>query len=60
MGELLCEIAGFDKSQIRKISMKEIPDYQAVEDVSLNTDKLQSLGIRQKSVKESIKKIIIN
>lgn len=58
MGEILSKENGFDKNLIRKISMNELPDYPAVEDVSLNTDKLQSYGIKQKSIEESIKEIL--
>lgn len=58
MGEKLCSIVGFDKSLIQKISMNEIPGYPAVEDVSLNTEKLQSYGIKNKSIDESIKEIL--
>ena len=58
MGEILCNITGFNKGLIQKISVKDIPNYPAVEDVSMNTDKLQSLGIIQKSIEESIKEIL--
>ena len=58
MGEKLCSIVGFDISLIQKISMNEIPGYPAVEDVSLNTEKLQSYGIGTKSIEESIKEIL--
>jgi len=60
IGEVLCNIAGYNKNLIQKISVKEIPDYPAVEDVSMNTNKLQSLGIKQKSVQKSIKEILNN
>jgi dTDP-4-dehydrorhamnose reductase len=58
IGEILCGIGGFDKKLIQKISMNEIPGYPAVEDVSLNTGKLQSYGIKQKTIGESIKEIL--
>ena len=58
MGEKLCAIAGFDKRLIQKITMSEIPGYPAVEDVSLNTEKLQSYGIDIKSIGGSIKEIL--
>ena len=58
MGERLCDIAGFNKSLIQKISVKDIPDYPAVEDVSMNTEKLQSFGIKIKGIEESIKEIL--
>ena len=60
MGELLCSIAGFDKNLIQKITMNDIPNFPKVEDVSLNTDKLQALGLNPRSFEENIKEIINN
>jgi dTDP-4-dehydrorhamnose reductase len=65
-GELLCDAAGFDKSLIEKISMNEFwetsrlsgKDIPMVADVSMNIDKLQSYGIKLKSIEESIKEIL--
>ncbi len=37
LGERLCNIAGFDKSLIEKISMDDLPDYPRVADVSMHT-----------------------
>jgi dTDP-4-dehydrorhamnose reductase len=58
LGELLCEAGGYNKNLLHKISMKEIPNYPQVIDVSLNTDKLKSLGIKSKSIEESLMGII--
>jgi dTDP-4-dehydrorhamnose reductase len=58
LGKVLCEVAGFDKELIEKISMEEIKDVPAVADVSMNTDKLQSYGIKLKSIEESIKEML--
>lgn len=58
LGEILCSIAGYDKSLLQKITLDDIPELPKVEDVSLNTNKLQSLGIKQKSIEESIFKLI--
>lgn len=58
LGELLCETAGFDKHMIEKIKMSDIPGFPAVADVSLNTDKLRSFGIKQKSLAESVREIL--
>jgi dTDP-4-dehydrorhamnose reductase len=58
LGALLCEAANFDKSLIEPISMAEITDYPQVADVSLNIDKLTSLGIKPNSIKDSILKIL--
>ncbi len=58
MGEILCSAAGYDKSLLEKISLNDVPELPKVEDVSLTTDKLQSHGFKQMSIKESISKII--
>lgn len=60
LGEILCNIANLDKNLINKIYMKEIPDLPIVEDVSMNIDKLTSLGIQPKTIEESIKEILFN
>jgi dTDP-4-dehydrorhamnose reductase len=58
MGENLCSVAGYDKSLLQKITLDDVPELPKVEDVSLNTDKLQSHGFKQMSIEESISKII--
>jgi len=58
LGEILCDVAKLDKSLIDKISMEEFKDSPMVSDVSMNTDKLQSYGIKLKGVEESIKEIL--
>ena len=58
MGEILCSVADYDKSLLQKISLDDILELPKVEDVSLNTDKLQSLGFKQTGIEESISKII--
>ncbi len=58
LGEIFCSVAGYDKSLLQKISLDDIPELPKVEDVSLNTDKLQSHGFKQMSIEESISKII--
>lgn len=58
LGERLCDIANLDKTLLQKITMDDVPDLPKVQDVSLNTDKLKSLGIKQKSIEESIKEIL--
>jgi len=58
LGKKLCDIAGFDKSLIEEISMDDIPGLPRVPDVSLNTDKLKSFGLKQKSIEESICEIL--
>jgi dTDP-4-dehydrorhamnose reductase len=58
LGEMLCSIAGFDKSLLKKIKMDEIPNYPVVADVSLNTNKLQSLKLKPRSIEENIREII--
>ena len=58
LGEILCEAGNFDKSLIERISMNEMPEIQKVYDVSLNTDKLKSYGLKQKSIEESVNEIL--
>ncbi len=55
LGELLCEEGGFDKALINSMSLKEREDLPQVADVSLDTSKLQSYGIRQLSLRESVR-----
>jgi dTDP-4-dehydrorhamnose reductase len=59
LGEILCSLTGFDNNLLQKSTMDEIPNYPKVEDVSLNIDKLRSLGITPISIEESIKEILI-
>lgn len=58
LGEILCELGNFDKALIERTSMYDIPSINKVADVSMNTDKLQSLGLKQKSIEESILMIL--
>ncbi len=58
LGEILCDIAEFDKTLLIKSSMNDIPDLPKVEDVSMNTEKLRSLGVKQKSIEESIHEML--
>ena len=58
LGEILCSTANLDKSLLEKIKMDDIPGLPKVEDVSMDTGKLQSFGIKQKGIQESIKEIL--
>lgn len=58
LGEVLCEAGNFDKSLIDKISLHDIPGIHRVEDVSLNSDLMHSLGLIPKSINESICEIL--
>jgi dTDP-4-dehydrorhamnose reductase len=58
LGEILCSIAGFDKYLLQKISMDEITNFPKVDDVSLNTEKLQSFGLKPKTINENVREII--
>jgi dTDP-4-dehydrorhamnose reductase len=57
-GKQLCKIAKLDKNLLKKITMDDVPEVAKVEDVSMNTDKLQSYGIKQKSIDKMIIEII--
>ncbi|UCH66651.1 MAG: SDR family oxidoreductase [Ignavibacterium sp.] len=58
LGQILCSVAGYDKSLLTKNSLYDVPHLPKVEDVSLNTDKLQSVGIKLKTIEENILEII--
>lgn len=58
LGRMLCEIGGFDPKLIVPISMKDVRNFPAVYDVSLNTDKLTLLGVERLNVTDSIKEIL--
>ncbi|MCW8813779.1 MAG: NAD(P)-dependent oxidoreductase [Ignavibacteriaceae bacterium] len=58
MGTTLCLLAGYDKNLIQKITMNDIPNFPKVEDVSLNIEKLQSFGLKPRSIEENILEII--
>jgi len=60
LGEMLCETAGFDKSLLQKITLDEMPELPKVEDVSLNTEKLQSIGLNARSIESNISEMIKN
>lgn len=58
LGEITCKAGNFDLSLIERTSMNDIPNFYKVTDVSMNTGKLQSYGISQKSIEESVFEII--
>ena len=58
LGEVLCKLANFDKNLLTKISLNDLLNYPAVADVSMNTDKLQSYGIKQQSIEEAVTHIV--
>lgn len=58
LGEIFCELTNTDKALIESTSMYDIPELYKVADVSMNTEKLQSLRLMQKSIEESILEII--
>ncbi|MBI5404423.1 MAG: SDR family oxidoreductase [Ignavibacteriae bacterium] len=58
LGELVCDLAGFDKNLIEKIKMTDVPGFPAVKDVSLDTSLIQSFGFKIKSAEEAIFEIL--
>jgi dTDP-4-dehydrorhamnose reductase len=58
LGERLCDKCGFDKNLINSISMNEADVTHKVADVSMNTEKLNSFGIFQKGIEESLEEIL--
>lgn len=60
LGELLCDIAGLDKSLLIASRMSDLQNYPAVEDVSMNISKLNSCGIFPSTIEESIRTSLEN
>ncbi len=54
LGEILCRSANLDENLLQKNSLNDLPNYPAVADVSMNTDKLQAYGIKQQSIEEAV------
>lgn len=54
-GEILCEEAGVSKSLLSPTTMEDTNAVYQVKDVSMNTDKLRSFGIKQKNVHKMIR-----
>lgn len=59
-GEKVCELTGLNKNLLTKITMDDVPELAKVEDVSMNTDKLKSYGIKQKKLDEMILETLNN
>lgn len=57
-GKRLCKISKFDENLLIKIKMDEVPEVTKVEDVSMDTEKLQCYGIKSKSIDEMILEIV--
>lgn len=58
LGEMLCDIGGFDRTLLKKIYLKDISTVKPVYDVSLNTTLLRKLGLNQSELFQEIKSII--
>lgn len=58
LGEIVCRAGDFDLALIERTSMYDMDGLHKVADVSMNTDKLRTLGIRQKSIEESVAEIL--
>jgi dTDP-4-dehydrorhamnose reductase len=58
MGTMVCEEAGFDAKNIIKTSIYDMKDVSGVPDVSMDSGKLDSLGIKRKGYRESLKDIL--
>lgn len=55
LGILLCNLLKLDKNLIDSISVNDLPEIPSVIDVSMNIDKLKSLGVIPNSIEEMIK-----
>ncbi|NMB80694.1 MAG: NAD(P)-dependent oxidoreductase [Ignavibacteria bacterium] len=60
LGEILCDVCNLDKNLLVKSTMDEANPVYKVADVSLNIEKLESLGIKPKSIEESIREMFAN
>lgn len=60
LGERLCKLAKLNKSHLIKIKMDDITGLQKVEDVSMDTNKLKTIGIKQKNLDEMILEVVKN
>lgn len=60
LGEILCEEGNFDKKLIIPISMKDLPGFPMVSDVSMSVNKLLAMGIHLKDTRGSVREILIN
>ncbi|MEJ5352196.1 MAG: NAD(P)-dependent oxidoreductase [Melioribacteraceae bacterium] len=60
LGLLLCEEAGFDKNLLVPVTMEEENYSYIVHDVSLNIEKLLSLGIEPENLRKAIRELIKN
>jgi dTDP-4-dehydrorhamnose reductase len=58
LGESACGMTDYDITLLVKIRMDDLPNLPKVEDVSMDTTKLQSFGIKQKTIEEMILEII--
>jgi dTDP-4-dehydrorhamnose reductase len=58
LSERLCEMTNYDKALLVKIRMDDLPDLPKVEDVSMDTTKLQSFGIKQRMIEEMIYELL--
>ena len=58
LGAILCSLGDFDKNLIQKITMDDIPNFPKVDDVSLNIEKLQTLGFKPRTIEENISEIL--
>lgn len=55
IGELVCEIGGFNKSLLRGVTMDEFDVTYKVPDVSMNISKLLSIGCTPKTIQTQIR-----
>lgn len=55
---MVCSLAGFDELLLEKTSMYDSPNLPHVADVSMNIDKIKSLGVNFKSTEEALREIM--
>lgn len=57
-GELICKAGGFNPELLNPIEMKSLNNFPIVEDVSLNIDKLISVGLKPHNLMDEINRIL--
>ncbi|MBZ0200760.1 MAG: NAD(P)-dependent oxidoreductase [Ignavibacteriaceae bacterium] len=58
LGELVCNITGFNKNLIDSVPLSSVTQIPQVADVSMNTDKLQSFGITPLGIEEAVNALL--
>jgi dTDP-4-dehydrorhamnose reductase len=58
LGKEICRVSGFDESLLEPVSMDGVNAMYKVNDVSMNIDKLNRLGIEPKPFRDSVEEVL--